>query len=104
MLLAQTEHSASIISLFNFLCFICTEPNSFYHVFGEKVTPIQLAKDFETLSKILMKYPLYQKSKLVGPDITSPRGPKRRQVLTLQYLDQFLAKAKNTIAAASWHQ
>ncbi|XP_034254706.1 heparanase-like [Thrips palmi] len=80
------------------------EPNSFCHVFGKQVPPRQLAKDFKTLSRILSKFPHYHKSKLVGPDITAPRGPKKRQAATLRYLDRFMAKAGNTISAASWHQ
>ncbi len=80
------------------------EPNSFCHVFGQEVEPTQLAKDFDTLSRILERFPLYQESKLVGPDITAPRGPKRRQLSTLRYLDKFLSQAKNTVSAATWHQ
>lgn len=80
------------------------EPNSFCHVFGQEVTPIQLARDYDTLSIILKKFPIYQKSKLLGPDITAPRGPKRRQLSTLTYLDKFLSKAKNIVSAATWHQ
>ncbi|KAJ1524818.1 hypothetical protein ONE63_009688 [Megalurothrips usitatus] len=80
------------------------EPNSFCHVFGEEVPPVQLAKDFSALLRILKMFSFYRNSKLVGPDITSPRGPKHRQVATLQYLDKFLFKAKDTISAVTWHQ
>lgn len=80
------------------------EPNSFCHVFGKEVPPTQLARDFKTLSKILSRFPKYQKAKLIGPDITAPRGPKRRQAATLRYLNKFMAKARNTVTAASWHQ
>lgn len=80
------------------------EPNSFCHVFGKEVPPKQLAADIHTLSLILKKFPLYRKSKLLGPEITSPRGPKKRHDATLNYLDNFMSSAKHNVTAATWHQ
>ncbi|KAK9503885.1 hypothetical protein O3M35_010351 [Rhynocoris fuscipes] len=75
------------------------EPNSFLHVFGVEVPGEKLAKDFNTLRKLLNRYGIYNASKLVGPDITNPRSTNKSPV---EYLASFLASGPE-ISAATWH-
>uniref|UniRef100_A0A4P6D6K9 Putative heparanase-like protein n=1 Tax=Rhodnius prolixus TaxID=13249 RepID=A0A4P6D6K9_RHOPR len=76
------------------------EPNSFPHVFGVELPPKHLSDDFKTLKSLLERYSIYNKSKIIGPDVTNPstkakKGPGR-------YLNEFLEN-KPDISAVSWH-
>lgn len=86
---------------YSYLFFYFTEPNSFPHVFGVELPPKHLSDDFKTLKSLLERYSIYNKSKIIGPDVTNPstkakKGPGR-------YLNEFLEN-KPDISAVSWHQ
>lgn len=75
------------------------EPNAFKHVFGMEIEPSTLAKDFNSLRKLLQLYSLYNSSLLIGPDITNPR---HLEMPPEDFLLDFL-KAEPNIDAISWH-
>lgn len=77
------------------------EPNSFKHVFNYEVNATQLGKDFVQLRNILYKYPLYNESLLVGPDVTRPR-PENTE--SEKYLKEFLISDGKVVDVISWHQ
>ncbi|XP_017778615.1 PREDICTED: heparanase-like isoform X2 [Nicrophorus vespilloides] len=75
------------------------EPNSFKHVFDVELNATQLAYDFKHLQMVLKKYPRYERSLIVGPDITRPRS---KQVI--DYLKEFLIHQQIRLNAITWHQ
>ncbi|KYB27768.1 heparanase [Tribolium castaneum] len=77
------------------------EPNAYRHQFDYEVQPAQLAHDFQTLRNILQKYPLYQKSLVVGPDVTRPQNTNNQSRI---YLSEFLKHGIDVIDAVTWHQ
>ncbi|CAH1283481.1 unnamed protein product [Diabrotica balteata] len=77
------------------------EPNSFRHKFNKEVNASQMAKDFKQLRSILNKYNNFNKSLLVGPDVTRPvENHKESQI----FLKEFVTSAKNVIDKITWHQ
>ncbi|KAK4886223.1 hypothetical protein RN001_002494 [Aquatica leii] len=77
------------------------EPNAFRHVFDYEVNATQLARDFKQLRKILLRYPKYKNSLIVGPDTTRPDLKHKESII---YLRDFLRTANITVDAITWHQ
>ncbi|CAH1401599.1 unnamed protein product [Nezara viridula] len=75
------------------------EPNAFKHVFGVEIEPATLAKDFNSLKKLLQQYTLYNSSLVIGPDVTNPHD---LEMPPEEFLLDFL-KAEPNIDVISWH-
>ena len=55
------------------------EPNSLKHQLGFQMNPYQLGKDFKQLRKLLNRFPAFQKSSLVGPDVNQLRAQNKEE-------------------------
>ncbi|CAG5116818.1 unnamed protein product [Candidula unifasciata] len=76
------------------------EPNSYRHNFNLTVSPQILAEDYRILKSLISKYPLYNTSRLYGPDVTNLNVPHG----SIQYLTDFLLSgAYNVISGISLH-
>lgn len=85
---------------------LISEPNSFLHTFNVSLSPITLARDFNTLRNLLNTYSSYKESSLVGPDVTSPR--RRQDGVSIEadkFLHEFVSSGGNeAVDAVTWHQ
>jgi len=82
---------------------VFSEPNSFYHRFGVKVSPQQLGMDFNALRRILTFEKISSQPLLVGPDVTRPLIKSFEEESTT-YLKNFLRVARKSLDAVTWHQ
>ena len=83
------------------------EPNSLKHALNASVPGYQLGKDFNRLRKVLNRYPLYNASTLVGPDVNNIKkcNPEHlKKCRALKYLQNFFKGINNGILnAITWH-
>ena len=82
------------------MLYFFAEPNSFYHVFNMKISPIQLAKDYCKLRTILNNLG-YEQSLLLGPE-TNHIGDEFHNGEI--YLKTFLENVNDCIDDVTWHQ
>ena len=75
------------------------EPFDLHGLVNKTITGQQLAEDFKILRKLLNNHPEYGEM-LVGPDVSSPWRPPRRN----KYLEEFLTNIDEVINAMTYHQ
>ena len=82
------------------------EPNSLKHHLNVTLPARQLGKDFWKLKQLLKKFPLFQNSSLVGPDINGIRkcSPDQKNCKALIYLEKVLSTSGGVLDAITWHQ
>jgi len=63
---------------------VVSEPNEFRNYVGQcELSPEQLAEDFVIFHRVLTSYPCFNKSRVVGPDVT-PRASDKEGLKMIQ--------------------